>query len=157
MLGVECTHNDGIHVRMRECEPQEEGRAAFTRLAQFIQTGCLKLLPAIFVPQPHTYLAPCDATADDRPDACLRGTADPLLMLALQSRIRDLEGIEHTPIEIGWQMRQGGRDADEAYFSLLLHLFESLHQLILLCDVHVRIMQLHNIDIVSLHALKAFL
>src|SRR5215216_8179387 len=155
MLGIECTHNDGIHIWMRQCEAQEERRAAFPRLAQLIQTGFLKLLPAIFVTEPNTYLAPCDATADDRPDACLRCTADPILMSALQSRIRDLEGIEHPPMKIGGQMRQGCRDADEAYLSLLLHLFESIHQLILLCDAHRRIVQLHNVDIVGLHTLKA--
>ena len=54
-------------------------------------------------------------------------------------------------------MRQGRGDADEAHFPLLLHLFESIDQLIFLCFFHGGIVQLHNVDIVGFHALEAFL
>src|SRR5690349_25061334 len=114
MLRIERTHNDGIHMRMSQGEAQEEGSAAFSLLAQLIQTGFLKLLPSILIPQPNPHLAPRHTAADDRPNACLGCKADPILMLPLQAGIRDLKGIEHAPLEIGWQMRHRSRDADES-------------------------------------------
>src|SRR5687768_568099 len=156
MVRIECAHNSSMHIRMRECEAQEESSAAFAWLAQFIQIRFLKFFPSIFVPQPNAHLSPCHTATDDRPDARLGSTADPLLMLPLQSRIWDLEGIEYAPLEINGQMRQGRGNGNEAHFALLLHLLESIHQLVLLCDVHGRVMQLHNVDMVGFHALEAF-
>src|SRR5690242_19249872 len=102
-------------MRMREREAQEESSAALTRLAQFIQIGCLKLFPAVFVPQSNPKLAARHTAADDRPNARLGCPADPFLMIPLESRIGDLEGIEDAPFEIRGQVRQGRGDGDEAH------------------------------------------
>ncbi len=54
-------------------------------------------------------------------------------------------------------MRQGRGDADESHLPLLLHFLKGIHQLILLCYIHGRIVQLHDVDMIGFHALEAFL
>src|SRR5688500_1877371 len=157
MLRIECTYNGGMYTRMRQRKAQKEGSAALAWLAQFIQARFLKLLPSIYVPQPNASLASRDTAADDGTDARLGRTADQILMIPLQSGIRNLEGIEYAPFEINRQVRRGSGNADESHFPLLLHLFESVHQLIFLCFFYGGIVQLHNVDIVGFHALETFL
>src|SRR5215203_2887 len=72
-------------------------------------------------------------------------------MLALQSRIGNLETVEHAPTDIGLQVRIRGGDTDPAHLSLLLHLLQGCDQVSALALLDARVVQLHHIDVVGSH------
>src|SRR6266700_3024350 len=100
MLGIQRTDDRGVDSRVSEQKAEQEGRAALALLPQLVQLRCFELLPALLAAAARARLPARDPTPDDRPRPRRCGAADHLLVGPLQPRVRDLIGVEPSPLDI---------------------------------------------------------
>jgi len=78
-------------------------------------------------------------------------------VVALKRGVGNLVDVEHVPIEIGGQVRQGRRHTEPANFALGAHVLQRVDQLTLFALGDRRVVELHYVDRVDAQALKAFM
>src|SRR5690606_41807719 len=73
-----------------------------------------------------------DSAADHDARASARRLVDQLLVLALENRVRDLEDVEDTHLDVLLELRNRAGHPDEADLALLLQRFELRDRVVLL-------------------------
>jgi hypothetical protein len=83
MRGTERTNDGGMHLRVRDRVAEQEGRPAFTRREQIVQSCGFPGPPAVLRSQSCSWFTPCHTTADDRAGPSLTRPRDRVLVLRL--------------------------------------------------------------------------
>ena len=127
MLDAAGADDRRVEIGVREGEAQQE-RGAGRAVEQLVE---LPAVPAcahrvvvdhvVAAVLPVIGRAARDAAADDDPRAGRRGARDRVLVLALERRVGNLEGVEDAHLDLLVERRQDARDADVADLALVAH------------------------------------
>src|SRR4029453_12911919 len=101
IINIQRADDVGVHARMGVGEPQQEAGACLALVEQVVQAGYLPPCPAVFLTQAGAGFTAGDATSHNDARPRVRSRLNQFLMLALQRRVGNLEGVEYSPTDIG--------------------------------------------------------
>ena len=103
-------------------------------------------------------LTPRDAAADDGAGARVAASVMTRFVLALERRVRDLERVEHAHRDVVGDVGQRARHPEEPHLAFVAQRGERLDRAVLLELLARRAhVELHDVDVVDLHAPQALL